>query len=265
MERLRFLSFGSSSSGNCYYIGNGNYGFLFDAGMPVKQVKHSLKEHNLSLEKIFGIFLTHDHFDHAKYVGVFSEKHNIPIYATTDVFNGINRNYQIEPKPTTSRKIFKKCDAVTIRDFTIQSFPVSHDASDAMGYTITYRNQTIVIATDLGFVGKEAADHIAKANYLVIEANYDENMLKTGPYPYHLKQRVSSHTGHLSNTHTANFLSDNWHKNLSHIFLCHISGDNNTPELAFNAVQNALTAKNIEPKVLVALPRLIPSEMYIFQ
>lgn len=264
MERLRFLSFGSSSSGNCYYVGNGSYGFLIDAGMPVKHIKHSLKEYGLLLENIFGIFLTHDHFDHIKYVGVFGEKHNIPIYATAEVFDGINRNSQIEPKPTSCRKFFKKCDIVSIRDFTVQSFPVSHDASDAMGFAINYRNQTIVIATDLGFVGKEAADHIAKANYLVIEANYDENMLKTGAYPYHLKQRVSSHTGHLSNTHTANFLADNWHENLSHVFLCHISGDNNTSELALEAVQNALNAKQITPKVLCPLPRLTPSEMYIF-
>ena len=265
MERLRFLSFGSSSSGNCYYVGNGSYGFLFDAGMPVKHVRHSLKEHNLSFENIFGIFLTHDHFDHARYVGVFGEKQNIPIYATAEVFNGINRNSQIDPKPTSSRKFFKKCDAVNIRDFTIQSFPVSHDASDAMGYAISYNNQVMVIATDLGFVSKEAADHIAKANFLVIEANYDENMLKTGPYPYHLKQRVSSHTGHLSNTHTAKFLADNWHKNLTHVFLCHISGDNNTPEIALQTVKDALTAKNIEPKVIVPLSRLSASEMYIFE
>lgn len=261
---MRFLSIASSSNGNCYYVGNGYYGFLVDAGVSVKQIKHSLKAHKLSLKNIFGIFITHDHLDHIKFSGVLCEKYNIPIYATQEVFDGIKRNAQVEPKPISSRKIFKKCDTVVIGDFAFCSFPVSHDASDAMGFAVTYKEQTLVIATDLGFVGKEAADHIVKANYLVIETNYDETMLRNGKYPHHLKQRVSSHTGHLSNSHTASFLAANWHENLTHIFLCHISGENNMPEIAYKTVSDALTVKNITPKVLVALPRLTPSEMYIF-
>lgn len=122
----------------------------------------------------------------------------------------------------------------------------------------------MVIATDLGYISKEVSDNIAKANYLVIEANYDEEMLKNGPYSYNLKQRVRSHTGHLNNEHTAKFLADNWHSNLTHLFLCHLSGENNTPELAYETVAKALNEKNIIPKLFVVLDRLIPSKMYVF-
>jgi len=251
MENWNFMSLGSSSSGNCYYVGNGSYGFLVDAGVPVKRVKNSLKKYKISLENIFGIFLTHDHFDHTRYAGVLGEEYNIPVYATNEVFNGINRNSQIETKPASCRKFFKKYDIVSIRDFNIQSFPVSHDAFDAMGYSITYDNQTMVIVTDLGHVNKEAADNVAKANYLVIEANYDETMLKTGSYPYHLKQRVSSHTGHLSNTHTAKFLADNWHDNLSHVFLAISAVTTTRPKLPIKPYQTPLPQKTLFQKCLL--------------
>jgi phosphoribosyl 1,2-cyclic phosphodiesterase len=261
---LRFLSIGSGSSGNCYYIGTGEYGFLIDAGVGIRSVKRGLKEHNISLDQIWGIFITHDHTDHICSVGVLGEKYHIPVYATKEVHEGINRNYRVTEKLYSCRKYFKKGEHLTIRDFVIQSFPVSHDASDNMGYSITYKGKTFVIATDLGYIGKEVADHIAKANYLVIEANYDETMLKNGPYPYPLKQRVRSYTGHLSNEHTARFLADNWHDKLTHIFLCHLSQENNTPEIAFNTVNDALAEKGITPELVHPLERMTLSELYIF-
>jgi phosphoribosyl 1,2-cyclic phosphodiesterase len=265
MSTLRFLSIGSSSSGNCYYVGTEHYGFLFDAGVNFRTVKRTLKENNIALEDIYGVFITHDHTDHIKYAGVLGEIHNIPIYSTKEIIDGINRNPVTEPKLASSSHLFKKCEPVTIKDFTIQSFPTSHDASDSVGYAISYDNKTLVIATDLGFISKEVADQILKANFLVIETNYDKEMLKNGPYPYNLKQRVNSHTGHLSNEHTAHFLADNWHKNLSHVFLCHISGENNTLELAYQTVSKALAEKQITPKLLIPLPRLTPTEMFILK
>lgn len=265
-NKFRFLSLGSSSSGNCYFVGTANYGFLIDAGINVRTVRKVLKDNGIEIENIYGIFITHAHTDHVKYVGVLAEKYNVPIYTTQDVFDGINSNYHITPKISShNRKIFAKTDKITIKDFTIQSFPVSHDINDAMGFSLRYNNQTMVIATDLGYISKEVADNIAKANFLVIEANYDEEMLKNGPYSYTLKQRVRSHTGHLNNEHTAKFLADNWHSNLTHLFLCHISGENNTPEIAYETVNKALKEKNINPKSFVVLDRLVPSEMYILE
>ena len=130
---------------------------------------------------------------------------------------------------------------------------------------IFFNGKHFVIATDLGFIGKEAAEHIAKANYLVIEANYDDTMLKNGPYSYPLKERVRSHTGHLCNDHTAQFLASNPNASLTHVFLCHLSKENNTPEKAYTAVHEALEARNINIPHLMPLPRTEPTELFTLQ
>lgn len=263
-KSFRFMSMGSGSSGNCYYVGTDEYGFLIDAGVSVRTIKHALKLHNIPLEHIWGVFITHDHTDHIRSVGTLGEKHHLPVYSTKEVHDGINKNYKITEKLNTSRKYLQKGVRLVIRDFEFQAFNVSHDATDSMGFSIIYKGQRMVIATDLGFISKEVADHIAKANYLVIEANYDDTMLKNGPYPYPLKKRVSSHTGHLCNDHTARFLADNWHDELTHVFLCHLSKDNNTPQLAQDTVLNALKAKGIEPQLLMPLPRTEVTQMFVF-
>lgn len=265
MDRLRFFSIGSGSSGNCYYIGTGEYGFLVDAGVSAKTVIKGLKDNNLSFENIWGIFITHDHTDHIKGVGALGEKYHIPIYATEEIHKGIKKNYHVKETLTSSCKFFKKGEIVSIREFNIISFPVSHDATDCVGYTFIYGNQRFVVATDLGYISKEVADQIGKANYLVIEANYDETMLMNGSYSYPLKQRVKSHTGHLSNAHTANFLADNYQTQLTHVFLCHLSQENNTPEIAYKTVNDALTEKGISLEVLIPLERTTVSKMYIFK
>lgn len=265
MDRLRFFSIGSGSSGNCYYIGTAQYGFLIDAGVGVRTIKKELKAKGIELENIWGIFITHDHTDHIKSVGSLGEKSHIPVYVTQDMRKGINKNYHITEKLNSCCRYFTKGDVITLRDFTIQSFPVSHDATECVGYTICYGNQCFVIATDLGYISKEVADQIARANYLVIEANYDETMLMNGSYTYQLKERVRSHTGHLCNEHTARFLADNYNPQLSHIFLCHLSQENNTPETAYNTVHDALTEKGITVEVLQPLERTSPSKMYIFK
>lgn len=265
-DKFCFMSLGSSSSGNCYYVGTREYGFLVDAGINVKTIKRTLRENGIEMDRIFGVFITHAHTDHVRYVGVLAEKYNIPIYSTQLVSDGIAHNHQTSPRISSqNRRIFQRGQSVRVKDFTFTSFPVSHDINDAMGYSITYQDKRLVIATDLGYISKEVSDHIVRANYLVIESNYDEEMLKNGPYPYHLKQRVKSHTGHLSNDHTAKFLADNWHDDLTHLFLCHISGENNTPELAYETVKDALDQKQIQPTRFEVLDRLMPSEMFVFE
>jgi phosphoribosyl 1,2-cyclic phosphodiesterase len=265
MDKLRFFSMGSGSSGNCYYVGTGEYGFLIDAGVGIRTIKKAMKDNDLSLDNIWGIFITHDHTDHIKTVGVLGEKYNKPVYLTHEMHNGINRNFRVTEKLCGCCKYFYKGEQISIRDFKIQSFPVSHDASDCVGYSITYGKQYFVIATDLGFINKEAADHIFKANYLVLETNYDENMLKNGPYPYPLKQRVHSHLGHLSNDHAARFLADNPCEKLSHLFLCHLSQENNTPEIAVDTIRSALDEKGIKLELIHPLERVQPSRLFLFK
>lgn len=267
MDRLRFQSFGSGSSGNCYYIGNASMGILIDAGIGVRTIRKNLRNMGLDFENLWGVFVTHDHADHIKAVGPIGEKHRVPIYATRQVHEGIQRSYCVTEKLYSSRKFIEKGETVEVGDFRVTAFPVSHDSTDSVGYTIEYKEKRFTFATDLGFVGEEAAEHLVNAHYLVLEANYDEQMLRQGPYPMHLKNRVLAQTGHLSNEQAGQFLGKNFNRGMQHIFLCHLSHVNNLPELAYTTIQNHLEEKQIivgRDVQLVTLDRLIPSELYVF-
>ncbi len=268
MDKLRFQSFGSGSSGNCYYIGNASNGLLIDAGLSVRTIRRNLRNLGLDFENIWGVFVTHDHADHIKAVGPLGEKHRIPIYSTRLVHEGIQRSYCVTEKLYSSKKYIEKGETIEVGEFRITAFPVSHDASDNVGYTIEYKEKRFTFATDLGFVGEEAAEQLNQADFMVLEANYDEQMLREGPYPIHLKNRIIAKTGHLCNDQTGTFLAENFNKRLQHIFLCHLSRENNLPELAYTTIQNYLADKQIivgTDVQLVTLDRMNPSELYIFE
>jgi phosphoribosyl 1,2-cyclic phosphodiesterase len=268
MNKLQFQSFGSGSSGNCYYIGNASSGILIDAGLSVRSIRKNLRNIGLEFENIWGVFVTHDHADHIKAVGPLGEKYHIPIYSTRQVHEGIQRSYCVTEKLYTSRKFIEKGETLELGDFKITAFPVSHDSTDCVGYTIEYKEKRFTFATDLGFIGEEAALHLSQADYLVLEANYDEQMLMQGAYPIHLKNRIIAKTGHLSNDQTGQFLADNYKEQMKHIFLCHLSRENNLPEVAYTTIQNLLEEKRIivgTDVQLITLDRLTPSELYIFE
>ena len=266
--KVRFISLASGSSGNCYYIGTEDYGILIDAGIAVRTIKKNLKEVGIGLETIQGVFITHDHADHIKAVGGLGEKLNIPIYTTARIHEGINRSYCMTEKLHSSVRYLEKNQPMHLKDFIIESFEVPHDGTDNVGYCIEIDGKTFSFLTDLGEITPTAADYIRKANYLILEANYDEEMLKMGTYPLYLKERIASHTGHMSNTDTANFLADNISEHLKYIWLCHLSKDNNHPELAYKTVEWKLKEKGIvvgRDLYLCALKRTTPSELYEFE
>lgn len=267
MDQLRFISLASGSSGNCYFLGTSSYGILIDAGIGPRTIKKRLKEVGIPFEILRAVFVTHDHIDHIKSVGSLGEKHLLPIYATALVHKGIQRSYGVTEKLYDSKRVLEVGECVQIEDFCIEAFSVSHDASDCVGYTLTYNDKRFTIATDLGYICESAAKHISKANYLVVEANYDAQMLQNGHYPYHLKTRVSSNTGHMDNEHTGKFLSENYHDDLHTVYLCHLSKDNNTKEKAHEAVAVSYSRKGIvvgDHVHLYALDRTIPSELFLF-
>jgi len=235
----------SGSSGNCFYIGNAMHGVLIDAGVSVRTTRKRLKDIGIDFENLYGIFITHDHYDHIKVVSKLGEKHNIPIYSTPTIFEGINRIPHVRPKLYNNRNNIAINEPVRLGEFTVTAFPVSHDGTENVGYTIEYRGKRFTLATDLGYICENAAQHIRAANYLVIESNFDEEMLENGSYPEFLKRRINSPTGHLSNRQTAEFLSDNFHAGLKHIFLCHLSLQNNTPQKAYECTAEKLKNKGI--------------------
>lgn len=266
--KVRFISLASGSSGNCYYIGTENYGILIDAGIAVRTIKKHLKEVGIGLETIQGVFVTHDHADHIKAVGGLGEKLNIPIYTTARIHEGINRSYCMTEKLHSSVRYLEKNQPMRLKDFVIESFEVPHDGTDNVGYCIEIDGKVFSFLTDLGEITPIAANYIRKANYLILEANYDEEMLKMGTYPLYLKERIASHTGHMSNTDTADFLANNVSEHLKYIWLCHLSKDNNHPELAYKTVEWKLKEKGIivgKDLHLCALKRTTPSELYEFE
>jgi len=267
MDKLRFQSFGSGSSGNCYFIGNASTGILIDAGIGVRSIRKCLRNLGLDFENIWGVFVTHDHADHIKAVGPLGEKHHIPVYTTRKVHEGIQRSYCVTEKLYTSKKYIEKHETVEVGEFRVTAFPVSHDSTDSVGYTIEYKEKRFTFATDLGYVCEHAAKHLTQADFLVLEANYDEQMMKQGSYPIHLQNRITANTGHLSNEQAGVFLASNYNERMKHIFLCHLSRENNLPELAYTTIQNHLDEKHIvvgKDVQLITLDRMSPSELYVF-
>jgi phosphoribosyl 1,2-cyclic phosphodiesterase len=215
-----------------------------------------------------GVFVTHDHADHIKSLGTLGERYNIPIYATRETHVGINRNYCMTQKLVSCMRYVEKEEPHRLRDFRITPFEVPHDGNDNMGYLVECDEKVFCFITDLGHITDTVAGYIARAHYLIIEANYDEEMLAHGPYPQYLKDRITGPNGHLSNKTTAKFLAANLTEHLKYIWLCHLSRENNHPELAYKTVEWELRGVGIIPGkdlYLAALKRTTPSELFVFE
>ena len=246
-NKYSFFCLSSGSCGNCYYLGNSHYGLLIDAGLGPRVIKKRLAEYGIDYSSIHGVLITHDHYDHIKSAGYLGEKYNIPVYATEAVHKGIRKCPLVKNELIgTNRRIVEKEKSFIINDFRITAFDVPHDSTDNVGYFFEFGNHRLTLATDVGSITADVAFYIRKANHLVIESNYDEEMLQKGRYPHYLKQRIRNGTGHLSNRQTAEFLADNCSSHLRNIWLCHLSGDNNSPDLAYDTIKNELIRKGIK-------------------
>jgi phosphoribosyl 1,2-cyclic phosphodiesterase len=238
---MKFISFGSGSSGNCYLLTTPNDALLIDLGVGLRGLKKDFREYGFSLSMVHHVLITHDHADHIKSVGSFSHDFNVPVYATREVHVGINRNYCVTQKVTSElAHVVEKGTTYQIGDFSVTPFGVPHDSSDNVGYFIEAEGTNFCIMTDVGYVTDEMKDYIRRARHLVIEANHDEEMVMGGPYPQFLKTRILSQTGHLSNRNCALALIENMSEDLKNVWLCHLSEENNLPELARKTVESLL-------------------------
>lgn len=260
-----FRCFASGSSGNCYYLGTLERGILIDAGISARLIQKHLRSMGLDFENIMGVLVTHDHADHIRAVGTLGERVHLPIYATQLIHEGIDRNYGVREKLKTSRRYFEKEQEWTLFDMTINTFTINHDSTECVGYVIDYNGQRFMIATDCGEPNEQMEAYIRTANHLVIEANHDEHMLLNGPYPTYLKERILSPRGHQSNVTCGELIARNYHEGLRNIWLCHLSLENNDPQVAYNTVADKLCDAGIVPGedvYLKALERTTPSRIY---
>lgn len=262
---LKFMSLGSGSCGNCYYFETEEGAFLIDAGLSPRMIKNRLLTQGLTMDKIKAVFVTHDHADHVKSVSRLSERLDIPIYATELVHEGIHRNLGVKPKLKKQYiRYINHNHRFTMFGLKFTPFHVPHDSRDNVGYYIEGDGFSFTLMTDIGHVTEEMEYFIRKTNYLVIEANYDKQMLLDGKYPEFLKERILSNGGHLCNDITAETIVKNYHPSLKRIWLCHLSGHNNRPDVAYHAVADALRKSGVkidEDVTVEAFQRKEPSKL----
>ena len=265
-KMLRFISFGSGSSGNSYYLYTETDSILIDVGVGIRALKKHFHNYGLRFEDVHHIFITHDHADHVKSVGSLSTDYHLPVYATRKIHVGIERNYCVRKKIAPNHvHVIEKGVPLNVGEFKVTPFGVPHDSTDNVGYFVECEGVTFCLITDVGHITEEMHDFIGRSNYLVIEANHSEEMLLQGHYPQYLKDRILGPNGHLSNVACGQALADYASPGLRHVWLCHLSEENNHPELARKTVEQILRSKGIvvgKDFELEVLRRKTPSEIY---
>ena len=315
---MKFICFGSGSSGNCYYLESRGTAILIDLGIGIRAFKRYMSNYGLTIPKIAAIIVTHDHTDHIKAVGPMAITYRTPVYASQRVHEGIDRNRFMTKKiPAELRELTELNTPFEVGNFRITPFAVPHDSSDNNGYFIeliqaepeedkmlgslfgsvdtapisigeppknigdSQKNvgdfsenvgensqdaptalPTFCLITDAGQFTDDMIPYVKRAKYLIIEANYDTDMLANGPYPKYLQDRISSGRGHLANVLTAAALRTHLTPVTQRIWLCHLSAENNHPDTAAATVREAIATLPFEAKPTVeVLRRTVPSEL----
>ena len=322
---MKFICFGSGSSGNCYYLESRGTAILIDLGIGIRAFKRYMSNYGLTIPKIAAIIVTHDHTDHIKAVGPMAITYRTPVYASQRVHEGIDRNRFMTKKiPAELKQLTELNTPFEVGNFRITPFAVPHDSNDNNGYFIELIQAepaeekmfgslfdtvdashirigepqknvgdfpknvgdfsknvgdfsenvgensqdaptalpTFCLITDAGQFNDDMIPYVKRAKYLIIEANYDTDMLANGPYPKYLQDRISSGRGHLANVLTAAALRTHLTPVTQRIWLCHLSAENNHPDTAAATVREAIATLPFEAKPTVeVLRRTVPSEL----
>lgn len=245
MSTLRFISLSSGSSGNCYFIGDGEVSLLIDAGISLRAVKKRLAEYSIDIECIDYLLVTHDHADHIKHLSSISKKLMKPILATSKLFSSLDKHPFTKGESDKFRVYIDKEIPFCYKGVSITAFDVPHDASENLGYFIDFKGERFTLVTDIGKMTGRVIDFGRISNHLIIESNYDTKMLNSGSYPQYLIDRISGGNGHLSNEEASQAIKNLYHPGIRNIFLCHLSENNNTPILAYNSAMESLSLMGV--------------------
>lgn len=236
----RFCTLCSSSSGNSAYIGYSAGGILIDAGTNTKQLCLAMQRMNIEPESIRAIFITHEHADHISALRVFASRYKVPVYATEGTLKALINMNCITAKVNAD---IIPADGIDISGMIVKSFKTSHDSAQSCGYTVQMPDERkISVATDTGYITDETRAAVTGSDLVLLESNHDVQMLKSGPYPYYLKQRILSDRGHLSNADCAAFAEELINTGTTRLVLGHLSKENNIPAVAYETTNNELGA-----------------------
>jgi len=237
---LEICILASGSRGNAVYVSSGSTSILIDAGLSGIEIERRLNSKGLHPQDLDAILVSHEHTDHIQGVGVLSRRFNLPVFMSSKT----EKAAVSQLGTVRVIKNFECGSPFMINDLSIHPFSISHDAEDPSGFTVNQNGTKIGIATDLGIATSMVKEHLKGCSLLILEANHDEVMLINGPYPWPIKQRIKSRTGHLSNEASKNLLKEVQHDRLKYVILAHLSETNNTPQKALNEVGRAMNHCN---------------------
>jgi phosphoribosyl 1,2-cyclic phosphodiesterase len=223
---LYITSLNSGSNGNCYYVGNDKEAILVDAGISCREIEKRMSNLGLSMQKVKAIFISHEHIDHIRGVVILARKHRLPVYITPATLK--NSPLVLE---TELVKTFKAQKPVIIGSLSVTPFVKIHDAIEPFSFMVEGNGIKIGVITDIGEACEQVIHYFKQCHAAFLEANYDEDMLQNGRYPYYLKKRISGGKGHLSNKQALELFLKHKPAFMSHLLLSHLSKDNNSPEL----------------------------------
>lgn len=240
---LTITSLNSGSNGNCYYIGNENEAILVDAGISCRETERRMSRLGLSIKNVKAIFVTHEHTDHIRGLNTLMKKYQIPVYITAGTLQ-----YSRLQETNSPVFHFSAFEEVDIGELRVTAFPKFHDASDPHSFIVSHKNIKVGIFTDIGVVCEHVITYFKQCDAAILEANYDEELLMNGKYPYFLKRRITGGKGHLSNDQALALFKDHRSEAMSLILLGHLSKNNNCPE----RVQNLFDQHRGNVEVIIA-------------
>ncbi|MCR8560904.1 MBL fold metallo-hydrolase [Mucilaginibacter sp. BJC16-A38] len=249
---LFIASLNSGSNGNCYYVGNEHEAVLIDAGISCRETERRMLRLGLSMQKVKAIFVSHEHSDHINGIPVIAKKYRLPVYITPPTLQ--RGGLMLDQELVIS---FGAFDTIIIGDLHVTAFPKQHDASNPHSFLITCRDVKVGVFTDIGIVCENLVNHFSQCHAAFLEANYDDEMLDKGGYPYHLKRRIRGGQGHLSNKQALELFTTHKPAFMTHLLLSHLSKNNNDPQLVRDLFDDCADGVNI-----IVASRYVETEVY---
>ncbi|MBD2860688.1 MBL fold metallo-hydrolase [Paenibacillus oceani] len=241
---LRYTVLASGSTGNSLLVDHEGTKVLVDAGLSAKKIEQLMEERGVRGSELDAILITHEHSDHIKGVGALARKHDLPVYANEKTWEALNKH--LGALAEEKIKVMETGSVVEFGGLQVESYPISHDAAEPVGYCFHDGDTKLSLATDLGYVSSKVKEKIADSDAIILESNHDIEMLRMGKYPWNIKRRILGDTGHLSNEAAGEALCDILTGKTETVYLAHLSRDHNLMDLAKLTVNNILEERGIQ-------------------